>query len=113
MTPFREQVEALLEMARELQEYRASGNFMASTYTKMLHSFAREARDVAVPLAEAYLAGLDADRARLEELEEVREWCLVGKNPVFSDYHAGHNNTLQSVISEISRRIAAIRERKS
>ena len=108
MTPTREQVEALLALADKLNGFSTSLDL-----SDRIQEFGARASDVFRPLAEAYLAGLDADRARVEELEGMREWCLVGKNPVFSDYDAGHNNTLQSVIFELDRRIAAIKERKS
>lgn len=61
-------------------------------------------------VAEVYQHQPDAIKAaQVEALKGMREWCLVGKNPVFSDYDAGQNNTLQSVIFELDRRIAAHR----
>ena len=117
MTPTREQVETLLALLPDTDyvEQLATniGDWSEADAGHVIESL----RDLIAgirPLAQAYLAELEAaDRARIEELEGMREWCLVGKNPVFSDYDAGHNNTLQSVIFELDRRIAAIKERKS
>jgi hypothetical protein len=107
--PTRDQITALLALADKL-----NGPSISLDLSDHLQEFGARASDVFHPLAEAYLAGLDAaDRARIEELEGMREWCFVGKNPVFFVYDAGHNNTLQSVIFELDRRIDAIQERKS
>ena len=142
MTPTREQVEALLALEAKATpgewypgeetalDYRPSHIRNADSFIALMHGggpkvaidkgqercnaeLIADARNFIRPLAEAYLAGLDADQARIEELEGMRDWCLVGKNSVSSYYFAGHNNTLQSVIFELDRRIAAIKERKS
>ena len=86
--PTREQVEALLA--------DLAAHFTTQKSTALFDRMAR--------LTEAYLAGLDAaDRARLEELEGMREWCE----------NQGYGSGSFGVIAELDRRIAAIRERKS
>jgi hypothetical protein len=117
--------------------YRRWGRDFTSEQREIDANLVAAARNLIRPLAEAYLAGLDAaDRTRVEELEDVREPLmdvlvhLIGAHSLLSrspkkaapsnrmfdqmlvDYECSIERG-RAAITELDRRIAAIKERKS
>ena len=165
MTPTREQVEALLALEAKATpgewypgeetalDYRPSHIRNADSFIALMHGggpkvaidkgqercnaeLIAAARNFIRPLAEAYLAGLDADQARIEELEGMREplidvlthliaaHSLLSRSPkkaapsdkIFDQMLVDYERSIErgrEAITELDRRIAAIKERKS
>ena len=97
--------ESVVELAELCKSANAERHRTGGLIGEANLALLKACRTVVVPLADAYLAGLDAaDRARVEELEGMREWAK--KRTSINIYR-------ESVITELNRRIAAIKERKS
>ena len=123
--PTREQVEVLLALEAKATpgDWRSIGAHICNSSLGSLavasdvfykdRPFIIAARNLIRPLAEAYLAGLDAtDRAWVEELEGVREWAFEFFVEGEQKYMDGVSDTIELIRDELDRRIAAIRERK-